>query len=115
MVKYLCYDVLNRFLRGADMKKIFVILFCLAMCISICSCDNSGKNDPIPPDTPQFGDPSEYSKSTWDGSVADSFQNGNGTKDSPYEITNAAQFALLAKNVNEGITYSGKYFWLYSL
>lgn len=99
------------------MKKSIMILICFAMCISICSCDYSRKNDMISSNDQQSGDPSddsptEYLKSTWDGGVAADFQKGNGTKDSPYEITNAQQFALLAKNVNEGITYSGKYFSL---
>ena len=73
------------------MKKTFAILLCLTICICICSCDNSSN-----PST------TTYEKSIWDGSISDSFQKGDGSESSPYEITNASQFALLAKLVNEG-------------
>ena len=37
---------------------------------------------------------------------------GAGTADDPYQITTAADLALVATNVNAGTTYSGKYFKL---
>lgn len=99
------------------MKKIFVILLCFTMCISICSCENLNKNDTIPLGDSTSNDASTpssttYGQSIWDGSVADSFQKGDGGESSPYEITNASQFALLAKQVNEENQYEGKYFSL---
>lgn len=83
------------------MKKTFAILLCLTICICICSCNNSSN-----PST------TTYEKSIWDGSISDSFQKGDGSESSPYEITNASQFALLAKLVNEGNLYEGKHFSL---
>ena len=82
------------------MKKFFIIFLCLTMCVSICSCKS-----PTPP-------PATYEESIWDGNIADSFQEGDGSESSPYKITNASQFALLAKQVNEGNQYEGKYFSL---
>lgn len=99
------------------MKKIFLILLCLTMCISICSCENTNKNDTTLLENPTSDDASNplttiYRESIWDGSIADSFQKGDGREASPYEITNASQFALLAKLVNEGNQYEGEYFSL---
>ena len=39
----------------------------------------------------------------WDGSIADSFAGGNGTNGNPYQISNGAQLAYLAKVVNEDV------------
>lgn len=103
--------------REVTMKKIFVILLCFTMCISICSCGVSNKNDTAPSgdstsDDASNSSPTTYEESIWDGSIANSFQKGDGGESSPYEITNASQFALLAKQVNEGNEYAGKYFSL---
>ncbi len=48
----------------------------------------------------------------WGGSVADGFESGSGTESDPYVITTAEQLAYLAKTVNEGNDYSGKYILL---
>ena len=48
----------------------------------------------------------------WDGSVAEAFAGGSGTADDPYLISNGAQLAKLAQDVNGGEKYSGKYFML---
>ena len=45
----------------------------------------------------------------WDGTVAEGFAGGEGTKNKPYLIENAAQLAYFAKTVNEGNSYAGKY------
>lgn len=50
----------------------------------------------------------------WDGSVADSFAGGTGTEEDPYQIATPAQLAKLAQDVNNEITYEGKYFVLTS-
>ncbi len=48
----------------------------------------------------------------WGGSVAEGFESGSGTESDPYVITTAEQLAYLAKTVNEGNDYSGKYILL---
>ena len=48
----------------------------------------------------------------WDGSVATAFAGGSGTADDPYLISNGAQLAKLAQDVNNGNNYSRKYFKL---
>lgn len=52
--------------------------------------------------------------SEWDGKSVKTDFSGEGTQESPYLITSAAELAGLAKNVNEGdqTIYSGKYFKL---
>ena len=48
----------------------------------------------------------------WDGSIADSYADGDGSPNNPYQIATASQLALLASNVNNGTTYSNQYFIL---
>ncbi len=49
----------------------------------------------------------------WDGiSVATKFSGGAGSENDPIIISSAEELALLAKNVNNGITYAGVYFKL---
>lgn len=38
----------------------------------------------------------------WDGSIADAYAGGDGTKDNPYRIATSEQLALLAQQTNEG-------------
>ncbi len=45
----------------------------------------------------------------WDGQAADSYAGGSGGKDDPYQIANAAQLALYAKEVNSGKIVYNKY------
>lgn len=45
----------------------------------------------------------------WDGSIASGFESGSGTQDDPYVVATAPQLAYLAKSVNSGTSYSGKY------
>jgi hypothetical protein len=54
----------------------------------------------------------QTSDEVWDGSVASSFDGGSGTESDPYLISNGAQLAKLAQDVNGGNNYSGKYFRL---
>ncbi len=50
----------------------------------------------------------------WDGSIADGFDVGDGSKDNPYEISTGAQLALLAEVSNSApvgeFAYQGVYF-----
>ena len=51
----------------------------------------------------------------WDGSIAESFAGGKGTKDDPYQIANGSQLAYFAKRVNAeeyGEKYADTYFEL---
>ena len=51
----------------------------------------------------------------WDGSVAESFAGGKGTKDDPYQIATGSQLAYFAKKVNAeeyGEKYADTYFEL---
>lgn len=51
----------------------------------------------------------------WDGSIAESFAGGKGTKDDPYQIATGSQLAYFAKRVNAeeyGEKYADTYFEL---
>lgn len=48
----------------------------------------------------------------WDGSIADSYESGDGSPENPYEIANASQLALLAQETNAGRVYAGQYFYM---
>ena len=50
--------------------------------------------------------------SYWDGIDTAVWLNGNGSQGMPYLIESAANLACLAKRVNEGNDYAGKYFKL---
>jgi hypothetical protein len=52
----------------------------------------------------------------WSGEIANSFEGGNGTIDSPYQIATGEQLALLATSINESTsnTYYNKYYELVS-
>lgn len=43
-------------------------------------------------------------KEDWDGSSSLEFENGNGTEEFPYEITNAYQLCYLSERINQGNT-----------
>jgi len=47
---------------------------------------------------------------TWIDHAASGFDSGNGSAQAPYKIVTAEQLAYLAKTVNEGESYKGKYF-----
>ena len=51
---------------------------------------------------------------SWDGSIAEKYKFGDGSKQNPYLITNGSELAYLAENVNNGENYEGKYFQLAS-
>ena len=59
---------------------------------------------------PSFREESEIVGFWTDHVTVTSYGGGNGTQSSPYQISNAQQLALLAKNVNSGTDYSGTYF-----
>ena len=58
----------------------------------------------------------ENGTDVWGGEsdIAEKFAGGTGTESDPYQISNGAQLAYLAQQVNAGTNYSGEYFKLTS-
>ena len=52
-----------------------------------------------------------YTITTWDGTVASSYSNGEGTKENPYIISNGSELAFFAKQLKT-TNYEGEYFIL---
>ena len=48
-------------------------------------------------------------KDCWDGTVAETYDGGDGTQENPYQIANAEQLALLAQQTNNGIGANAYY------
>lgn len=48
----------------------------------------------------------------WDGTIASSYNGGNGTEEKPYQISNAKEFAYFQEQINNGNTYKDTYFQL---
>ena len=70
------------------MKKALSVILFAAMILSLCAF-NIG--------------------AAWDGTTVSASLAGEGTQDSPYVVETAADLAFLAKSVNEGNSYEGKY------
>ena len=64
-------------------------------------------------DTTADAEPKVYGN-VYDGTpyYAESYESGDGSKDKPYLISNDMQLAKLAHDVNNGVSFSGKYFKL---
>lgn len=56
----------------------------------------------------------ENGTDVWDGTIAEKFAGGTGTESDPYQISNGAELAYLAQQVNAGTNCSGEYFKLTS-
>ena len=54
----------------------------------------------------------ENGTDVWDGTIAEKFAGGTGTESDPYQISNGAELAYLAQQVNAGTNCSGEYFKL---
>lgn len=97
------------------MKKLsFILIFVILIC-ALTSCNNQ----PIDSNVSNGENPSDsiYNDDQptidiWDGSVATTFSSGNGSENDPYIISTAEELSFLAKSVNEGEDYCGKYFSL---
>ena len=85
------------------MKKLFSLLLALVLLLSLFACSDE------PPPSGASNDDEELRVSVWNGTVASGFSLGNGSQSEPYTIQSAAEFAFLAKSVNEGESYAGKY------
>ena len=51
------------------------------------------------------------SVNVWDGTVAETYRSGDGSKDNPYVIANGGELAYFASQL-QTISYEGKYFKL---
>lgn len=67
--------------------------------------ENNGEDDISP-----LND--ENGTDVWVGTIAEKFAGGTGTESDPYQISNGAELAYLAQQVNAGESYSDKYFTL---
>lgn len=98
------------------MKKMFFIpLFFVIIIFTLISCNNETVDPNINNNENIFNDTNSDVQLTidvWDGSVASDFSGGIGTENDPYKISTAAELSFLAKSVNEGESYCGKYFSL---
>ena len=54
----------------------------------------------------------ENGTDVWVGTIAEKFAGGTGTESDPYQISNGAELAYLAQQVNGGTTYAGSFFTL---
>ncbi len=61
---------------------------------------------------PVYAKTSDPPKDVWDGSIAESFAGGTGTKEDPYIIKTAAELSFFAHSVNEGNSYENMYITL---
>ena len=119
------------------MKKLGLLLLIACLCLSV-GCTPDGKTpaetDPAktgeqttlqttggteapestqaPTTTAQPSGQPTPSVAVWNGSVATAFAGGSGTASDPYRIENGEQLAFLAKQVNAGTTFVGKYLTL---
>ena len=54
-----------------------------------------------------------WGQNVWDGTIATQFAGGSGTEEDPYQISNGAELAFLAQEVNNGnSTYNAAYYIL---
>ena len=54
----------------------------------------------------------ENGTDVWVGTIAEKFAGGTGTESDPYQISNGAELAYLAQQVNGGTTYADSFFTL---
>ena len=91
-------------MKKQNLKRIMCIIMALLICISSLPCMTM----PV----------KAAEKSYWNGEIASSFAGGNGSESNPYQISNGAELALLAKLVNENKKdsdskyYNSKYYVL---
>ena len=71
------------------MKKVLSIVLCTVMLLSLFVVSTSA--------------------AAWDGTTASTSLKGEGTADKPYLVETAEDLAFLAKDVNGGNKYAGKY------
>lgn len=97
-------------------KRIFALLLCIAMlfgilCLTGCNNDEQTPTDYTSVNTCVYRDLPEWKYIE----AADSFAGGDGTKDAPYEISNAAELALLGEKLaseSESSDYDSEHYIL---
>ncbi len=50
-----------------------------------------------------------FNTNCWDGTIAESYEGGDGTEENPYQIATPQQLALLAQQINNGIGCTAHY------
>ena len=96
-------------------KKISFLLIFLILICALTSCNNEPvdsnvNNGENPSDSIYYVD--QPTIDIWDGSIAATFSSGIGSENDPYKISTAEELSFLAKSVNEGEEYYGKFFSL---
>ena len=91
------------------MKKIIALLLTFVISTSFFVSCGDGSLDTDASKTTDPNNDAAPVTDLWDGSLASGFASGNGTEKDPYKIQTAEELAFLAKSVNEGTSYSGKY------
>lgn len=93
------YDIMgmqSTILWRVKMKKHVAVLIYALSVISLLLLSISGCN-------------ADKGADVWDGSIAETFASGDGSEKDPYTIKSASQLAFLAREVNAGTDYQGKY------
>ena len=94
------------------MKKVIAVslaLCLLSSALSACKTDGHSGEQTTPLSSEITNNPEIPTKDIWDGSIAKSFADGNGSEKAPFIIKKASQLAFLAQEVNAGKDYTGKY------
>ena len=73
-----------------SIRKIFCTVLAFMLTLNAFSCFALTQENIYVPNLP-----------VWDGSIAENYAGGDGTKDNPYLISNGSQLALLMKEINE--------------
>jgi hypothetical protein len=96
------------------MKKFISFAFAALLILSTLVGCGSNPNDTTPDAEDTQNGIQAYGPDAWDGSVASSFDGGDGSETDPYRIATAEQLAFLASEINSGKNYTGKHFALTS-
>ncbi len=94
------------------MKKLISFALAALLLLSTLVGCASNPNDTAPDTEDTQNGIQAYGPDTWDGSVASSFDGGDGSETDPYRIATAEQLAFLASEINSGKSYTGKHFAL---
>lgn len=96
-------------------KAVFALL-CVLLMLTLVGCGKSDTDsDSISSSGALFDSQKTeelYPDDIWDGTIANGYESGYGTREDPYVITTGAQLAYLASQVNSGFAYEGQYYVL---
>lgn len=90
---------------------VMAMLLCMTMLFTGCTGNGSSSNnkDPEKEIEENIENIKDARVSVWDGSIADSFSNGDGSQIDPYVISSAAELAYVSKLCAEGHNFSGEF------